>query len=126
MDRLSQYETVYGKIIFPCDDILLDTDEAKARKYVYANPAEYLYSFDGIHWMNAPMDIGKIRYWDALFMKRPAGVTVGVSHTMKINPAAFEYSVDNGFSWNQLSNSKESDWIYHGEHDTTWFRIKNQ
>lgn len=48
--------------VFPDDDI-------NVLREIWRNPAGWMYSFDGIQWEAAPMDIGKIDYVHTLFRK---------------------------------------------------------
>ena len=61
-ELLRKYQKVYGEIVFPDDDI-------NVLREIWRNPAGWMYSFDGIQWEAAPMDIGKIDYTHALFRK---------------------------------------------------------
>ena len=48
-----------------------------------------MYSYDGIHWERAPMDIGKIAYKKAFFRRIPKSVTVGVSTDVQKHPELY-------------------------------------
>ena len=61
-ELLRKYQKVYGEIVFPDDDI-------NVLREIWRNPAGWVYSYDGIQWEAAPMDIGKIDYTHALFRK---------------------------------------------------------
>ena len=61
-ESLRKYQKVYGEIVFPDDDI-------NVLREIWRNPAGWMYSFDGIQWEAAPMDIAKIDYTHALFRK---------------------------------------------------------
>ena len=61
-ELLRKYQKVYGEIVFPDDDI-------NVLREIWRNPAGWMYSFDGIQWEAAPMDIAKIDYTHALFRK---------------------------------------------------------
>lgn len=61
-ELLRKYQKVYGEIVFPDDDI-------NVLQEIWRNPAGWMYSFDGIQWEAAPMDIAKIDYTHALFRK---------------------------------------------------------
>lgn len=61
-ELLRRYQKVYGEIVFPDDDI-------DVLREVWRNPAGWMYSFDGIQWEAAPMDIAKLDYTHALFRK---------------------------------------------------------
>lgn len=78
--KLKQYQAVYGDIIFPdCRS----EGQTKTRRDIYANPAGWMYSYDGLHWQMAPMDIGKINYSQAMFRRIPNNVIVGVNEQVK-------------------------------------------
>lgn len=120
-DELEKYEELYGDIIFPQKPEGL---QSYGRAEVYANPAGWMYSYDGIHWERAPMDIGKIAYNKAFFRRIPKGVTVGVSTDVQKHPELYQYSSDNGYSWHNLrvdDNPSGHTWIYHGNHANIWF-----
>lgn len=80
---LETYKAIYGEIVFPDKP---GEGQAKKRRDIYANPAGWMYSFDGLRWQTAPMDIGKIDYPRAMFRKIPAGIIVGVNDTVKKSP----------------------------------------
>lgn len=61
-ELLKQYQKYFGEIVFPDSDI-------RVRREIWANPAGWMYSYDGIAWEQAPMDIGKIDYTHALYRK---------------------------------------------------------
>ena len=61
-ELLRKYQKVYGEIVFPDDDI-------NVLREIWRNPTGWMYSFDGIQWETAPMDIAKIDYTHALFRK---------------------------------------------------------
>ena len=44
-------------------------DDINVLREIWRNPAGWMYSFDGIQWEAAPMDIAKIDYTHALFRK---------------------------------------------------------
>jgi hypothetical protein len=120
-DELEKYKELYGDIIFPQNPEGL---QSYGRAEVYANPAGWMYSYDGIHWERAPMDIGKIAYKKAFFRRIPKSVTVGVSTDVQKHPELYQYSSDNGYSWHNLrvdDNPSGHTWIYHGDHANIWF-----
>lgn len=120
--QLECYKHTYGDIIFPCDE-LRDTVKGQRRLWTYTNLSNYIYSYDGIHWANPPANIEDIDYKHALFRVRPFDVTLGVTDAVKKCPAAYQYSADNGYSWHTVRNPEHNtDWIYHGKHEDTWFR----
>ncbi len=119
---LESYKAIYGEIVFPDKH---GEGQTKERRDIYANPAGWMYSFDGLRWKAAPMDIGKIDYPKALFRKIPAGISVGVNESVKEMPENYYFSTDNGYSWTRLYNPKDPNahnWIYHGHHEWIWFK----
>ena len=114
--KLENYRKYFGDILFP--------DELVARREVGKNPANWMYSFDGRAWEPVPMDIGKIDYFNALFRPKPEGCILGITEDIKKNPELYQYSHDNGNTWEDLwcDNYPSHNWIYHGTHSTTWFR----
>lgn len=121
-DILTEYHSLYGEIVFPDKR---HEGQSQIRREIYANPAGWMYSMNGLKWREAPMDIGKIDYPKAYFRRIPEGVTVGVSDEVKQHPGLFEYSNDNGYSWHTLTIDGFPSghvWIYHGDHSATWFR----
>lgn len=112
-ERLNHYQDIYGDILFQGDRRRLD---------VYQHPADYLYSFDGIRWVQCPVDLGKIAYERCVYRKRPEGIIVGVTPRVKRNRALFLFSTDNGVTWRHIPEGKDGDWVYHGEYPHTWFR----
>lgn len=119
---LENYKAIYGEIVFPDKP---GEGQAKKRRDIYANPAGWMYSFDGLRWQTAPMDIGKIDYPRAMFRKIPAGIIVGVNDTVKKAPENYYFSTDNGYSWSRVYNPKKPtshNWIYHGRHEWIWFK----
>ncbi len=119
---IKKYTAVFGDVVFP------DTKgegQSQIRRDIYANPAGWMYSFDGIRWVKAPMDIGKIDYARAMFRRIPAGISVGKTEDVLKYPKLYSYSTDNGFSWKPLYNECDSAshiWVYHGQHDWIWFK----
>lgn len=121
-EKLEQYARYFGDIVFP--DILGESPSEKRRE-IYANPAGWMYSLDGITWKRAPMDIGKIDYPNALFRRIPDGIIVGITADIKKNPDKYQYSNDNGFSWQPVYREDDTSshhWIFHGRHDRIWFK----
>lgn len=121
-DDIYRYQKLYGDIVFPDD---AGSGQSALRREIYACPVGWMYSFDGLKWRAAPMDIGKIDYPKAYFRRIPTGVTVGVSEEVKRNPALFVYSSDNGYSWHDLVVDGAPSghvWVYHGDHSAKWFK----
>lgn len=116
MTKLENYRKYFGDILFP--------DELKARLEVHRHPNNWMYSFDGRAWEQVPMDIGKIDYVRCLFRPKPEGCIIGVTEDIKRNPELYQYSHDNGNTWHDVrpDNYPSCDWIYHGNHNATWFR----
>lgn len=113
---LEQYQNYFGNILFP---------NTPGRRAVEQNPANWMYSYDGFTWKQVPMDIGKIDYNHALYRPKPTNYEIGVTASVKQHPEKYEYSHDNGHTWSSLcvdDNPSGHTWIYHGSHDTTWFR----
>lgn len=77
---LQKYQKVFGEIIFPDES---GEGQSDARRKVYANPAGWMYSYDGLRWRTAPVDIGKIAYENAMFRRIPEGIIVGVNEDVK-------------------------------------------
>lgn len=122
---LQKYQKVFGEIIFPDEP---GEGQSDARRKVYANPAGWMYSYDGLRWRTAPMDIGKIAYENAMFRRIPEGIIVGVNEDVKKAPKDFLFSTNNGLSWTPLQEEgrpSSSVWVFHGRHDWVWFRLKN-
>lgn len=122
---LQKYQKVFGEIIFPDES---GEGQSDARRKVYANPAGWMYSYDGLRWRTAPMDIGKIAYENAMFRRIPEGIIVGVNEDVKKAPKDFLFSTNNGLSWTPLQEEgrpSSSVWVFHGRHDWVWFRQKN-
>lgn len=120
-ERLALYELLYGHILFP--GAAPGSDEWHTRREVQANPAgQYMYSYDGLTWKEVPMDTGKISFADALLREIPPGVILGVKAAVQREPSLYEYSRDNGHTWTRLDQEANHTWIYHGKHETTWFR----
>lgn len=122
---LQKYQKVFGEIIFPDDP---GKGQSDVRRKVYANPAGWMYSYDGLRWRTAPMDIGKIAYENAMFRRIPEGIIVGVNDDVKKAPKDFLFSTNNGISWTPLQEEgrpSSSVWVFHGRHDWVWFRRKN-
>lgn len=120
---IQNYTAVFGDIVFPDKS---GNGQSTARREIYANPAGWMFSFDGVKWEAAPMDIGKIDYPRALFRRIPEGVSIGVTEDVKMNPQNYLFST-NGSTWNPLCKPDSSTWhtwIYHGRHNTTWFKRK--
>lgn len=119
---LQKYQKVFGEIIFPDDP---GKGQSDVRRKVYANPAGWMYSYDGLRWRTAPMDIGKIAYENAMFRRIPEGIIVGVNDDVKKAPKDFLFSTNNGLSWTPLQEEgrpSSSVWVFHGRHDWVWFR----
>ncbi len=76
MTELARYNAIFGDIVFPDQP---GEGQSKVRREIYANPAGWMYSMDGLTWEKAPMDIGKIDYPNALFRRIPEGMVVGVN-----------------------------------------------
>lgn len=122
---LQKYQKVFGEIIFPDES---GEGQSDARRKVYANPAGWMCSYDGLRWRTAPMDIGKIAYENAMFRRIPEGIIVGVNEDVKKAPKDFLFSTNNGLSWTPLQEEgrpSSSVWVFHGRHDWVWFRRKN-
>lgn len=120
MTKLERYEQLYGDILFPAE---VGTAEWRERCHIKENPAgKWMYSYDGVRWKTVPMDTGKIAFSTALLRKIPNGVIVGVNNDVKNHPEQFSYSNDNGHTWHILCGEYSHTWIYHGQHDTTWFK----
>ena len=122
---LQKYQKVFGEIIFPDDP---GKGQSDVRRKVYANPAGWMYSYDGLRWRTAPMDIGKIAYENAMFRRIPEGIIVGVNDDVKKAPKDFLFSTNNGINWTPLQEEgrpSSSVWVFHGRHDWVWFRRKN-
>lgn len=111
--RLNSYQKLYGDILFSKD---------KRRLEVYQHPSEYFYSFDGLHWAQCPVDLGKIAYESCIYRKRPENITVGVTTHIQRNRQLYSYSTDNGVTWKRIPEGTAGDWVYHGPHTYTWFR----
>ena len=121
-DDIYRYQKLYGDIVFPDNE---GSEQSARRREIYACPVGWMYSFDGLKWRAAPMDIGKIDYPRAYFRRIPTGITVDVSEEVKQNPALFMYSSDNGHSWHDLMVDGFPSghvWVYHGDHSSKWFR----
>lgn len=115
--ELNLYKHYFGEIIFPEDTV--------ARHNAYSQPADWMYSFNGLSWRQLPMDTGKIELNKAMLRRKPTNCIIGVTNDVKQHPNQYEYSQNNGESWNDLcpcDNPSGHTWIYHGKHDTTWFR----
>ena len=122
---LQKYQKVFGEIIFPDDP---GKGQSDVRRKVYANPAGWMYSYDGLRWRTAPMDIVKIAYENAMFRRIPEGIIVGVNDDVKKAPKDFLFSTNNGINWTPLQEEgrpSSSVWVFHGRHDWVWFRRKN-
>lgn len=120
--NLEQYQAVYGDIIFPDQS---GEGQSKVRRDIYANPAGWMYSYDGLTWKPVPMDIGKIDYPKAMFRKMPSGISLGTTDDILKNPQMYCYSTDNGNTWKPLredDNPSSHVWIYHANHDWIWFK----
>ena len=98
--KLENYRKYFGDILFP--------DELVARREVGKNPANWMYSFDGRAWEQDPMDIGKIDYSNALFRPKPEGCILGITEDIKKNPELYQYSHDNGNTWEDLLSEQTS------------------
>ena len=121
-EQLEKYKAVFGDILFPAKP---GTEEFAKRRDIQKNPAgKWIYSFDGIKWKTVPQDTGKIDFRNAMLRRIPEGAVVGVTNDVKAHPDQYEYSTDNGYTWRDLCDDVPSGhvWIYHGSHDTTWFR----
>lgn len=121
---IQNYTAVFGDIVFPDKS---GNGQSAARREIYANPAGWMFSFDGVKWETAPMDIGKIDYAKAMFRRIPEGIYVGVAEDVKKNPREFLFSSNNGYTWHPLCRDDSNTWhmwIYHGNHKSTWFKRK--
>lgn len=122
--QLAQYKKVFGDIVFP------DTageGQSEIRREIYRNPANWMYSMDGLRWKKAPMDIGKIDYRNAMFRRIPVGVVVGVSKDVSTSPQEYDFSTNNGYTWHPLCSNESKTyhhWIFHGNHEHVWFKKK--
>lgn len=116
--QLEQYKSVFGDILFPAKP---GTQAFMQRREIQENPAgEWMYSYDGLKWKTVPQDTGKIDFLRAMLRRIPDGVVVGVTADVKSSPNQYEYSTDNGNTWRDLCS--DDVWIFHGSHDTIWFR----
>lgn len=104
---LQKYQKVFGEIIFPDEP---ENGQSEVRREIYANPAGWMYSHDGLRWRTAPMDIGKIAYENAMFRRIPEGIIVGINEDVKKAPQDFLFSSSVG--------------VFHGRRDGVWFRRK--
>lgn len=123
---LEKYRKCYGNIVFPDSP---EEGQSEVRRDIYANPAGWMYSMDGLHWEEAPMDIGKIDYRNAMFRRIPTGVIVGASKAVRDNPQEYNFSTNNGYTWHPLCSDKSDTyhhWIYHGAHKSVWFQKKQK
>lgn len=119
---LNKYREYFGDIVFPDPS---GEGQSEVRRNIYANPAGWAYSFDGLRWKTAPMDIGKIDYAKAMFRKIPADVCIGVTENVRKEPKKYSFSLDNGRTWKPLYDHHDQtahQWVYHGAHEWIWFR----
>lgn len=122
-EQLEQYKSVFGDILFPAKP---RTQAFMRRREIQENPAgKWMYSFDGLKWKTVPQDTGKIDFLHTMLRRIPEGVSVGVTADVKVSPEQYEYSTDNGHTWRDLCPDDVPSgqvWIFHGNHDTIWFR----
>lgn len=119
MDMLKNYIDLYGEIVFPKDPQI-----KKIKEEILSMPKKWMVSDDGLHWRDAATadKQKKINWETSFFRKTPKGVTVGVSDEVKKAPGAYQYSINNGYSWIELKDY--CPWIFHGQHEFMWFKRK--
>ena len=76
-------------------------------------------------WKQVPEAIEKTDCRNMLFRRKPDGYIIGITEDIRKNPWRYEYSRDNGNTWNDLCSDDypAHNWIYHGNHSTVWFRL---
>lgn len=118
-ERLSRYEKMFGKILFADEQPLM-------RRQILENPGgKYMYSHDGMSWYTLPQDTGKIDYASCMLRRIPEGVSVGPTKELFAQKESYEYSTDNGVTWQNVNDTDDGKWVYHGKLASVWFRRKS-
>lgn len=123
--NVEDYIKTYGEIDFPGEKRNQNIDYIKAN--IEASSGRWMASKDGIHWIDATSNLSNIDFRKCLLRKIPSDIIVGVKKCVKNSPELYQYSNDNGASWHDIAKGDYPGacaWIYHGNHEATWFRKK--